>query len=742
MNQLYRSQAARVVAVTVTIAITLAAAVGACATGAVTSIPPDALLHDDGFVAIAKADGGAQARADIVELGRGDDFYLAINKKELGKQWFLSAFLTQYFPDQVNLGAARSLGTRVVSFQVQNGKLFVFDVDKNHQSSDLFDPTVLVEAYPVVTDYTPFQALDNAAQYVLFDPAAGQNRFALAADTYSDPFLTVNGGGEPFQIGLSFMQRFRKLADGASFEQVFTGSGSYTDGSGARLSYRASGTLAIALRRYAEGAHYQQTPLTQVEHFFRSDYHLVPGTGGASQVAIHWDIYAGMKPIHWTITPTINQVAQQFPDVHVIDAVKAGVENWNRVFGFTAFTVDVADSNDVMGQDDQNVIIFDTADDVGYAFANWRVNPNTGEIRGASVFLNKIWLETTFQDDPAASGPGSLVDPAPRPSIPSLAWQGVRTDPLCVMWAPRYLTPSQRGVGVAAPAGPSALTANQKLEAFLTDVVVHEVGHTLGLRHNFKGSLVPPSSSVMDYLTNEDSALVAAPGAYDVAAIKYLYGLSAQPPQDAFCTDEDVVVDPDCQPFDHGADPLNEYYLPYYQQVVAFASQRGSWALKYADINEVLSYVRAGPDPQTALGAFTAALSIGAVPAAASVASDPNAAATADALAALVLARLYLDPLPARGNISNPPSDAAVNAAALVQLQGNLVDQDGIRSFNTRRTMVDILKRFQTTEALTALRDSRAQIASARASMTGDQAALTDDLLARIDQAMNPYFVQ
>ena len=56
--------------------------------------------------------------------------FIAINKSELTNKWFLSAFLTQWHPES-NL-PVQSLGTKVVSFKVQNGQLFVFDVADIH----------------------------------------------------------------------------------------------------------------------------------------------------------------------------------------------------------------------------------------------------------------------------------------------------------------------------------------------------------------------------------------------------------------------------------------------------------------------------------------------------------------------------------------------------------------------------------------------------------------------------------
>jgi hypothetical protein len=92
------------------------------------------------IAAARKSELGAFATSTFLNPGNGDDFYIAINKKELGKEWFLSGYLRQYYPGApVDMGAARSLGTRVVSFKVQNGKLFVFDVARNKIFSDLFE---------------------------------------------------------------------------------------------------------------------------------------------------------------------------------------------------------------------------------------------------------------------------------------------------------------------------------------------------------------------------------------------------------------------------------------------------------------------------------------------------------------------------------------------------------------------------------------------------------------------------
>ncbi len=125
----------------------------------------------------------------------------------------------------------------------------------------------------------------------------------------------------------------------------------------------------------------------------------------------------------------------------------------------------------------------------------------------------------------------------------------------------------------------------------LADLVCHEVGHTLGLRHNFKASSIYSMSeinsaelkgkrafagSVMDYLPvnynyelgeiQGDYAMVGV-GPYDMWAIEYGYTLDDKQlpeilkrvadPQLVYGTDEDTTgPDPYARRYDFGKDPL------------------------------------------------------------------------------------------------------------------------------------------------------------------------------------------
>lgn len=119
----------------------------------------------------------------------------------------------------------------------------------------------------------------------------------------------------------------------------------------------------------------------------------------------------------------------------------------------------------------------------------------------------------------------------------------------------------------------------------LMHVAIHEFGHTLGLRHNFYGSVdaahMRPnelSSSVMDYVAPQEEAGTPLKfGRYDEAALAYLYGV-ASVQQEAletpflFCTDEHRHRSPLCNAHDLGVTP---------SQITLNAIERYDWLYAY-----------------------------------------------------------------------------------------------------------------------------------------------------------------
>jgi hypothetical protein len=671
------------------------------------------------------------------------DFYLAIRESLLDQRWFLSAYVKQFHPGGADVFSKGSLGTRVVSFKVQNDRLFVFDASDQFKSSEVEDPLILVEAYPIVQE-PRFDALPGADRYILVDPAAGLNRFGVTGETYDDPYL---GFGIPLRVGLSFMQNFRALSDGATFEQVFAGD---LDLPGASPS--VWGTLGISLRHYREGEGYVPTVDPGTRHFISGPSQLTPDSGGAERaIPLRWNFYPGMDPVQVSIGGGAFRAQADRPEADVLGALVRGVESWNDVFGFPVFQALLVDSDDVPDDDQMFMLVDYPGSGVGSAFANLHANPNTGEIRGGSVYFSGVFFDNydSFADDPAAQAEAARAEASPATpvevaSMRSLVWGGIPgASALC-----NYPARPRASRAGGSERGP-ALTAAQKGDRLIEHVVAHEFGHMLGLMHNFKGSLEPPSSSIMDYTVDADSAAQPQPGAYDIAAIRYLYQLSTELPQQPFCTDFDLGSDPTCMQFDAGRRPLEEFWAPEYLLLADLFLQFGiePELLELVGLNEILAYARdPGENGRLPPGDRAPALRVALLPARIPMsdedASDPAVAAFANGVSSLVLRRAMLDAPESRGVFASDLTDVAV-LELLARQSGSLVrNEDGVRPFELRRTAVDVLKRVQSQSALAELRKSKGVLEAAllASQVPLDEIPLTEDLLSRIEAALSPYF--
>ncbi len=176
----------------------------------------------------------------------------------------------------------------------------------------------------------------------------------------------------------------------------------------------------------------------------------------------------------------------------------------------------------------------------------------------------------------------------------------MRADSRLCTYASEALDEAQFGLDILMARGeiePDSPEADAFVQSSLRAVVMHEVGHTLGLRHNFRGSTIYPlerianprftqqygiSGSVMDYnpinvaLSGEPQAdfFENSLGPYDYWAIEYAYkplppetekadldAIAARggtDPQLAFSSDEEVIagIDLDASQFDLGEDPI------------------------------------------------------------------------------------------------------------------------------------------------------------------------------------------
>ncbi len=706
--------------------------------------------------AIAKGSGNAQ------------DFYLAINRRELSRKWFLTASTKQLYPLWYSSPFV-NLGTRVVTFATQNAKLFVFDVDERRAGSSVSAPTVVIDAYPIVPLTPKLKALGIDDRFIVFDPAEGIASYSPVRDLFS----RLSAATVDLKTDLQYLRRYKRISDGIYYEMVFTGMSNVdlTEADPDRNQdpnpARVVGTLGVTLRRYEETSGFVTRDSSELQkpfYFTGADGVFGPNAtqaaakGVVTNPILKWGkLQSGMSPVVFRISPQIRVTQEEFPEYDIIGAVTRGIESWNDVFGFRVFKVIVGSEQDSWASDDTNMIIWDDRGELGYAYADARINPSTGEIRGANIYADASWVY--FADeffnflDPAANAKvHKSVIQRIRKQKPMTGFRWGDLEPLNLCQRPEFskaLSAKLRIAKIRKTEWKNRMPAFQRkmaVESYLSNLFAHETGHILGLRHNFKGSTFAPTetSSVMDYFDDFYSAVKPFPAVYDKDAIRFLYGKTQSQPAQAFCTDEDLTADPFCRVFDFGIDPLQSQILPNYRDLVdsyLVAPDPDLFADTARFMQEALDFVQAGPSPQQKIAWEALMDKLRAKPIAPGGVPPKK---EADELTKELVIRTLLMADPAANFagtfIAKPKFETAAANLIAQDLAALALNVDTIRSMEARRLAIDALKRMQADAGLQAMTKLKSDLLARKASLPADQAVLEGDLIARVDKYLSPYF--
>lgn len=226
---------------------------------------------------------------------------------------------------------------------------------------------------------------------------------------------------------------------------------------------------------------------------------------------------------------------------------RASIESWNIAFGFDAFKTEIADESVDLGDPRYNVVkwIDNLDNSVPWAgYAPTMVNPLTGEVIATQILINGNTTQKTFEEIYKYT---SEVAPELKKltgkigNVPLI--EGAGENPVISFFADAQ-----------------SASAEEYVKGYYYSVIMHEFGHSLGLRHNFAGSTRIDadgiSSSVMDYEPGFITNIRRVPGSYDTAAVRWGYlGENPVAPL-TFCTDEDMEKRYDCNQGDLG-DPAD-----------------------------------------------------------------------------------------------------------------------------------------------------------------------------------------
>jgi hypothetical protein len=164
------------------------------------------------------------------------------------------------------------------------------------------------------------------------------------------------------------------------------------------------------------------------------------------------------------------------------------------------------------------------------------------------------------------------------------------------------------------------LTQDEIKELIILDFLTHELGHNLGLRHNFLASAdhehkldTITATSSMDYVIG-----MTHPGSYDADAMRYGYGAGPNDLSFMYCTDEDVMWDPGCERWDLGH-PV-EFMLSQLDAMVVkyppgtstddldWTGQSEEWYLRFRKMRQFFNSEYETYDPDLQISAFEGVL--------------------------------------------------------------------------------------------------------------------------------------
>ena len=287
----------------------------------------------------------------------------------------------------------------------------------------------------------------------------------------------------------------------------------------------------------------------------------------AAMAAFKFDLTKD-KPVKWYVTANV-------PD-DILGDVKTSVEGWNRYFqkmwgkDGLIFAGKLPDGVK-LGDPRYNVIVWDNVQDGDAAYESQAVDPLTGIQSHSNIYIPFSWLKTAteYWTDGQFANREEKAEARFEKQQKYLASKQFMGSPL------RFGCFRDLSKIVLFDEQKSAEDIHILARDVLKAVIMHEVGHGLGMGHNFKGSLIVENgvhtSSIMDYnhynlerpiFDDVDSAngpLLE----YDRQFLDALYNNGstlANSPALPSCSDEEADntaggVDPTCSRYDAGANP-------------------------------------------------------------------------------------------------------------------------------------------------------------------------------------------
>lgn len=505
--------------------------------------------------------GGVGAMPDAKP--EADKVAIRLSNDVLGKEFMLQAAYTEFEETPKFHG----LKSRIVTFKKHRGKLYMIEANAGNTGSTDLPTTLLLAEFPIVSD---------SDGWIEIDWGAGMKNVFFASEMHASDVGNPETGA-PELTALNVRFAFVDSATVTSDAQIIIRQIAQLDlPTGKQGSAAPTVEIKYYLTLYQPDATFK--PSVSKGFHTMGFFEVAPQLLKDGGTVTYASKFNASKPITFAVSANTPPEYRQ--------AIKDGILYWNKVFGEERMKAVDAPDGIVPPDFNLNIVQWINYETAGSAYADAQMDPRTGEILHAQIYLPSSFAIGGKEQARQAvlRSQASAMGTAPKAHASSLNVQGHAASNLCNFEIGEMASHSVAGLeSMLLPEVPDSqvLKASQDM---IRAVVAHEVGHTLGMRHNFAGSLAStlgrddiervfaaylkgtpskqlPSSTVMDYLETREAILLGdliGKGAlgldYDKKAIASLYkgkdiAAEEMPP---FCTDSALGKYIDCMPFDSG----------------------------------------------------------------------------------------------------------------------------------------------------------------------------------------------
>jgi hypothetical protein len=525
----------------------------------------------------AELTAGAKRQSGLFDvLTKGENIYFDLAPKDLNTTFVIEAGIAKGVGPVAFTG--RALDSLPIAFVRQGNRIF-WEVPNDNYIHPT-DPAAALDLGESISDsvigVSPILAEDAATKHILIAPTLLTGDFEHLAEMLNPhpssplPVLVAPAAGgyafsplQTYPLGIKAFPTNIELLMNLGFTAPAAAPPSIADPRGFRVVMHYS---FVALPNHSG---YQTRPADDRVGYFVDTLKNLNDTNARSpyvRYIMRWDMRH--KPIVFYLT---NEIPPQYRA-----SVRRGILAWNAAFERVGMrdAIEVRDqpSDPSFDPDDArySTVRWITSDQPSFgAYTGFFSDPFTGEIFRAEVVIdgeNLRGVRDGYQDDV-------------RPILNLDADNDAR--------ATEQTTFSRLAASVLG----RPIDSNAFVQQYIQAVVMHEVGHAFGLRHNFEAStlyslaqLHDPAftakhglaASVMDYLPINISPPHVRQGAYfqlmlgpyDYWAIRYGYETGVDPrtianqsgrPEYRYGTDDETTLfglDPRISSFDLSSDPL------------------------------------------------------------------------------------------------------------------------------------------------------------------------------------------